>query len=205
MTNPHVPDPPEKRLETDGGNPSSVLVVLLVLPLMGILMALLMVATNLDALRGSEQPTRSGNTLINYPAPDFSVQNLDGRTVQLSDYAGKTLFVNFWQTTCAPCIEELPEFADFQDEYGDEAAVLAINFDETSAQIRTFLAENDIVGVPIALDPQSDVRSNYGVVQIPTTFVISPEGTVRFLRVGAMTLDDMEDYLDLVQTTDPSV
>ena len=120
--------PPEKRLETDGGRPSPVLIVLLVIPLTGILIALLMIATNMDAFQTttSDAP-RTSNTLINYPAPAFELRNLDGQPVSLSDYEGKTLFLNFWQTTCAPCIEELPDFADFQAEYGDTAAVLAVN------------------------------------------------------------------------------
>lgn len=197
--------PPEKRLETDGGRPSPILIVLLVIPLTGILVALLMIATNMDAFQNQTSGApRTGNTLINYPAPAFELRDLDGQPVSLADYEGRTLFLNFWQTTCAPCIKELPDFADFQAQYNDSAAVLAINFDETTGQVSDFLAQYEISGVPIAMDPNSDARSTYGVAQIPTTFIINPQGVVRFMRVGAMTLDDMEDYLDLVQTTNPS-
>jgi peroxiredoxin len=198
-------NPPEKHLETEGGRPSPVLIVLLVMPLTGILVALLMIATNMDAIQpNTSSGVRTGNSLIGNPAPDFQLRNLDGQPVSLSDYEGRTLFLNFWQTTCIPCIDELPEFADFQADYSDTAAVLAVNFDETTGQVTEFLAEYGISGVPIAMDPNSDARSTYAVAQIPVTFIINPDGIVRFMRVGAMTLGDMEDYLELVQTTSAS-
>lgn len=194
--------------QTETNKPSPALIIFAIIPLVGILAALLMIASQ----EGQNTPTdpissqRSANTLVNQPAPYFELFDMDGNPVTLDDYKGKTLFLNFWQTTCPPCVRELPAFAQFAEETADDnIAVLAVNFDETSEQIRTFFAQYDIVGVPVALDPTSDVRRTYGVRDIPVTFVIDGEGTIRFWKLGEMDIFEMEEYAELVETTDPSV
>lgn len=194
-----APTSDEPNLKTKTGKPAPVLLVFLMIPLLGILIALLMIAL--------EPPTQPETTtadlqarsmsLIDFAAPHFELSNLDGERVTLADYEGQPLFLNFWQTTCAPCVRELPAFAEFDAEQ-DQAAVLAINFDETSQDIRNFFEENGIEGVPVALDPDSGVRRSYGVEFIPTTFVIDSDGVVRFIKLGELTFDDMGDYLDIL-------
>jgi len=197
---------PEQSLP-ENGNPSPVLVIFLMLPLLGILAALLMVATEMRNQRttqdGFTQISDNPATLVNYAAPDFTLPTLDGRQVSLADYRGKTLFLNFWQTTCVPCITEMPEFLDFMaDQNPDTVALLAINVAETPGLVREFFAANDIIGIPTALDSDSAVRNQYGVIGFPMTFIINAEGVVRFLNIGGMTYDDMEEFLYLAQTTD---
>ena len=197
---------PEQPLP-DNGNPSPVLVIFLVLPLLGILAALLMVASEMRNQRiqdGITQIAANPATLVNYAAPDFNLPTLDGQQVSLADYRGKTLFLNFWQTTCVPCVTEMPEFLDFMaDQNLDEVALLAINIAETPGLIREFFAMNDIIGIPTALDSDSTVRNQYGVPGLPMTFIINGEGVVRFLNIGGLNYDDMEEYLYLTQTTNP--
>ena len=197
--------PDEQSLPTEHGNPSPVLVIFLVLPLLGILAALLMVAAEIRNQR-TEQATLSqitGNpsALVNYAAPDFTLAMLDGQPVSLSDYRGKTLFLNFWQTTCVPCITEMPEFLDFMaDQNPDEVALLAVNVAETPTLVREFFATNDIIGIPTAMDTDSIVRNQYGVVGFPMTFIINAEGVVRSLFIGGMSYDDMQAALELAQS-----
>lgn len=188
------------------GRPSPVLVIFLIVPLLGILVALLMIAAEQPAPAINEASAPSSQSLVSRPAPYFELATLEGETISLDDYAGRTLFLNFWQTTCAPCVRELPAFAEFAESQGEDgAAVLAVNFDETSAMVFSFFEENGITGVPVAMDADSSVRRTYGVVQIPVTYVIAPDGTVRFLQIGELTIDDMEEYAELVETTDPDV
>jgi peroxiredoxin len=189
---------------TEHGNPSPVLVIFLVLPLLGILAALLMVASEIRSQRAEQatlsQITGNPSALVNYAAPDFTLSMLDGQPIALSDYRGKTLFLNFWQTTCVPCITEMPEFLDFMaDQNPNEVALLAVNVAETPTLVREFFATNDIIGIPTALDVDSIVRNQYGVVGFPMTFIINAEGVVRSLFIGGMTYDDMEAALELAQ------
>ena len=202
--------PEQAEQPTQASSPSPVLVVFLVIPLVGILVALLMIALqDSPQTQTNELPPQSGSAaLVNNPAPDFSVATMDGETIQLADYAGQTLMLNFWQTTCAPCVRELPALADFaaqQAQREDGAAVLAINFEETTQMIRDFFDENGISGVPIALDPDSTVRRTYGVQGIPVTYIINADGEIRFRHLGEVTLEELVEYAELVRSTDPSV
>ena len=188
----------------ESGNPSPVLVLFLVLPLLGILAALLMVASEIREQRTEQaaisQITGNPSALVNYAAPDFTLEMLDGQPIALSDYQGKILFLNFWQTTCVPCITEMPEFLDFMaDQNPEEVALLAVNVAETPTLVREFFATNDIIGIPTAMDTDSIVRNQYGVMGFPMTFIINAEGVVRSLFIGGMTYDDMEAALELAQ------
>jgi thiol-disulfide isomerase/thioredoxin len=192
----------------DIGKPAPVLVIFLVIPLLGILVALLMVASELRTQRETVLPQVEGNpaSLVNYAAPDFRLSTLDGQSVSLETYRGKTLYLNFWQTTCVPCITEMPEFLDFlANQNPDEVALLAVNVNETPGMIREFFATNDILGIPTALDGDASVQQQYGVIGYPTTFIIDEAGVVRYLRIGGMTYDNMAEYLKLAQTKDPAV
>ena len=203
----HDETPIEQPIPTDDiGTPSPALVVFLVLPLLGILAALVMVAMDLRDQRALQNPdltidpVQSAPTLVNYPAPEFTLNNLDGQEVALSDYRGKIVYLNFWQTTCPPCIEEMPDFRDFiNDTNPDEVALLTVNVDETVTDVNEFFARIDLQGIPVVMDTNSEVRRAYGVQGFPVTFIIDAEGVVRFMNIGLLTYDDMEEYLELMQ------
>lgn len=184
--------------------PSPALFIFLIIPLLGIFVALLMVALEPQSeptVRNPEDLQARAMSLIDFPAPQFEVTDMDGNIVSLEDYEGRTVFINFWQTTCAPCVRELPAFADFADTQGEEgAAILAINFDETTGDISAFFEANDIPDVPVALDPDSAVRRTYGVEMIPTTFVVDGDGVVRFMKLGEMSFEEMEEYITILET-----
>lgn len=182
---------------TQPAKPARALWVFLILPLMGILAALLMLSTNQTANPNAtlESIDVFAPRLVNYPAPDFKLTDLNGETVRLTDYKGRPLLLNFWQTTCEPCIREMPAFQEFIQLQGENGvAVLAINFEETPEQVRSFFADIDVAGIRVAMDIDSTVRKAYGVFQIPVTFAIDAQGTVQAMKLGAMTLEDMESY-----------
>lgn len=186
--------------------PSPVLIIFMIIPLFGIAAALIMLAMEYQApaaapSAGLPSLESESPTLLNYQAPYFELSDLDGQVVRLSDYEGQPLFLNFWQTTCPPCVRELPAFADFVTDHEDEIALLAVNFDETSDQVRTFLDENALDGLPVALDPDSSARRSFGVQAIPTTFVIDAEGVVRFMKLGEMTAEEMNEYVEALQSS----
>ncbi|MYD09915.1 MAG: TlpA family protein disulfide reductase [Chloroflexi bacterium] len=194
--------------ETKRSTPSPTLLILLILPLFGIFVALLMLALDTRA----PQPTAPTfvpappRSLVNFAAPDFELPLLDGVSlVSPSDYAGRPLFINFWATWCAPCVRELPAFAEFVAQHaGDDngPALLTVNLGEPAAVISSFLDEISIANLPVAMDINQVVKRDYGVQNLPTTFIIDGAGQIRYMKLGEMTSEDMEAYLDALAQAD---
>jgi peroxiredoxin len=180
--------------------PNLALVIFLIIPLLGILAALLMVVGDLQATRGNALPSLSNpSELTNYAAPDFTLNDINGQAVSLSDYRGKILFLNFWQTTCPPCVEEMPDYLAFIEDQPDDVAWLTVNVQEEPQTIREFFAAHDFIGIPVVLDPESQTRYAYGVFAFPVSFVIDGEGVVRYVQIGQLSYEDMTGLAELVR------
>ncbi len=186
-------------------SPSPTLLVLLILPLFGIFVALLMLALETRRQPKPAPPfaPAAPRAVLSFKAPDFELPLLDGLTlVSPSDFAGRPLFLNFWATWCQPCVRELPAFEAFIASHsGDEngPALLTINLGETAAEISGFLAGIGVRNLPVALDINEVVKLDYGVQNLPTTFIIDGAGLVRHLKLGEMKLEEMNTYLKTLE------
>jgi len=119
-------------------------------------------------------------------APDFTLRDLDNKSVKLSDYRGKVVFVNFWATWCPPCRREIPAFIELVDQYGkDGFVVLGIAVDSREfAKVPGFVKQMGM-NYPVLLD-ETGVSNLYGgISSIPTTFVVNREGRVVYQVVGS--------------------
>ncbi len=189
--------------------PSPAALILLIIPLFGVFAALMMLVLD----KRQPQPTAPAfvpappRSVVNFAAPDFKLPLLDGVTlVSPSDYAGRPLFLNFWATWCAPCVRELPALEEFvarQAEYPDGPALLTINLGEPAAVISSFLDGIGISNLPVAMDINEVVKRDYGVQNLPTTFIIDGQGEIRYMKLGEMTSEDMAAYLDALTQPDP--
>lgn len=190
-------------------SPSPAALILLIIPLFGVFAALMMLVLD----KRQPQPTAPAFTpapprsVVNFAAPDFELPLLDGVTlVSPSDYAGRPLFLNFWATWCAPCVRELPALEEFvarQAEYPDGPALLTINLGEPAAVISSFLDGIGISNLPVAMDINEVVKRDYGVQNLPTTYIIDGQGEIRYMKLGEMTSEDMAAYLDALTQPDP--
>lgn len=139
---------------------------------------------------------RSIGSLMNLPAPNFELPDLEGNSVSLEDLRGRVVFLNFWATWCVPCRREMPAFEDFMAQQdADGPLVLTINDGESADQVRDFFDEIDVEGIPTLLDSDSRLRSAYAVAALPTTFVIDGEGVIRAVKFGEIFLEDFDSYL----------
>ncbi|SEG29624.1 Thiol-disulfide isomerase or thioredoxin [Thalassococcus halodurans] len=96
----------------------------------------------------------------------------------LSDYEGKWVLVNFWATWCAPCRKEMPHLAELQDELGgDDFEVVTIATGRNPpAGMKKFFAEIGVDNLPMHRDPKSALAREMGVLGLPITVILNPEG-----------------------------
>jgi peroxiredoxin len=120
-----------------------------------------------------------------FPAPDFMLEDLQGRMYRLSDFKGKIVFLNIWATWCPPCRMEMPSMEQLYRRLKDrDFAMVAISEDEDSkAAVQSFIEQMGIT-FPILVDPDGVVPGRYGVTGSPETFVIDREGRVIQHTIG---------------------
>ena len=133
---------------------------------------------------------------ISVLALEMELKGLDGNPAKLSDYRGKWVVVNYWATWCPPCLEEMPELQAYHDDHADkDGVVLGINTEVLdSSDIQAFLDDHfvsypNFVNGPVSNTPLGNVPG------LPTTFLISPEGTVEARQVGAVTREMIENFI----------
>lgn len=137
------------------------------------------------------------------PAPDFSLTDQYGNTHTLSDYKGKTVFLNFWATWCPPCKGEMPEIQEIYEYYGEngsEVVVLGIaspdyGREKDEETVAAFLEENGY-SFPVVMDTGGLYAYTYGVSAYPTTFMIDKEGNVYGYVAGQLTREIMESIIE---------
>ena len=111
------------------------------------------------------------------PAKDFRVSAPDNRPLNLADFKGKVIFLNFWATWCKPCEDEMPGMERLYQKYKDKGlVVLAISEDADGAgAVPPFVKKHGLT-FPIGLDPKMSVSASYGVWALPSTFIIDRQG-----------------------------
>lgn len=119
-------------------------------------------------------------------APPFSLKNIDGRLISLSDYKGKVVLINFWATWCKPCRVEMPSLNRLFKKYSKQGlVVIGVSIDKTKDPVRKFLEEIPL-DFPIVLDSDISVSKNYKVFAFPTTFLIDRGGMLKEKFIGEM-------------------
>src|SRR5436853_2782704 len=117
--------------------------------------------------------------LIGSPAPEIVLKDLQGRDVKLSDLRGKVVLVNFWATWCKPCKEEMPAMQASYDKLRDKGfVVLAVNELEDTARVAEHIRTHGHT-FEVVMDHNNQVANMYGVVGLPASFLIDPQGIVR--------------------------
>ncbi len=119
------------------------------------------------------------------PAPDFSLQNIEGESISLSDYKGKVILLNFWASWCGPCIAEMPSIENLHKTVKDEnIQVVTINLGESKDVVSNFMSKNGY-SFNSLLDSDNSVAGIYGIRSIPTTYIINKEGNIVASKLGS--------------------
>lgn len=161
-----------------------------------------------QAAEPSGQEETAGEAETNkVPAPDFTLIDQYGQSHTLSEYRGKTVFLNFWATWCPPCRTELPDIQALYEDYGENAEELVVlgaaspeseenpySQDVSSDEIALFLEENGCT-YPVVMDMTGEMFSAYGISAFPTTFMIDRDGNVFGYVTGALSREMMESIV----------
>lgn len=132
---------------------------------------------------------------IGEPAPDGPVERLDGSgSATLSDYRGEWVLVNFWASWCKPCAEESPAIEDYSREYGDELVVVGINSEDSTGDATEFVEENGLTW-EFFKDTNDDRADDYGVLGLPESFLVDPEGNLALLYRGPIDRDYLDEFV----------
>jgi len=130
------------------------------------------------------------------PAPDFQLKDLQGNMVRLSTLRGKTVVLHFWATWCPHCLSEMPLLERTSRELAARGAqVLAINLGEPHRKVERYTQEHGLK-LTILLDSRGKAAQAFGVVGLPATLVIDPEGRLTGqIEMGSLNLDALEKLI----------
>jgi len=144
------------------------------------LVLLLLAALALPATAQSLKPWTGGS------APALDLVDVEGKRHSLADYRGKAVLVNFWATWCGPCREEMPSMEALRSAMKDRPfAVLAVNVGEGARAARGF-GETMGLGFPLLLDADTRTTKAWGARILPASFVVGPDGRIRYSYYGAL-------------------
>lgn len=135
----------------------------------------------------AEAKTAADSDEKSYPmAPDFTAQELiTGKTIKLSDYRGKIVFLNFWGSWCPPCRAEMPSFEEVYEEYGDQIVIIGVGINDSKGNLISF-AKSVGVTYPIVWDRTSEIARHYRIRSLPTTYRIDQKGQIRGVAQGGL-------------------
>ena len=126
-------------------------------------------------------------------APDFTLQDLAGKSHTLSDLKGQVVLVNVWATWCGPCKREIPSLVRLYQSRRDKGLeILAVSVDRTSSARVASFAERYQMNFPVLLNPRGDVANNYWARSIPSTFLVDKKGVIRWKVIGTREWDDAQ-------------
>ena len=130
------------------------------------------------------------------PAPDFTLQSLDGTNLRLSDLRGKAVLLNFWATWCGPCKIEMPWFIELQKQYGSQGLqIVGVAMDDSSKEDIEKFAKDMGVNYPVLLGKEAVGDAYGGVPALPESFFIGRDGKIVDKIIGLRGKAEIEDSI----------
>jgi len=152
--------------------------------------AVLMITLTIAAGTAACAQPREEDPIV--PAPDFSIQDLQGNSLNLAAYKSKVLVINFWATWCPPCRREIPDFVEAYKEFkGEGLEILGISVDETTAPALLDWTRKQGINYPIALATPEIVAAYEPGDFIPATIIVDRKGNIRFRQSELMTKETL--------------
>lgn len=133
--------------------------------------------------------------VVGQPLGDFSLTEINGKTVSLSDYAGQVVLINAWATWCPPCKAEMPDLNAYYQAHQDEGFVLlAVNAGDSADDAASFANQKGLT-FPVLLDPNTSLLTSLGVNSFPTSILVGADGVVKAIHIGIFTPEALENEI----------
>lgn len=150
-------------------------------------------------ISNSNAPEESENRTQSKRAPDFELQDYDGKTVRLTDFAGKPLVINSWAAWCPFCRKELVDFAVVQKEFGDKVVIIAIDRAESLETAKKYTDELSVTnGMIFLLDPTDSFYQSLGGFSMPETIFVDKNGNIVEHKRGPVDVPEMRERIQRI-------
>lgn len=150
-------------------------------------------------LPNGASPSRASSAAAkDFPAaPAFKLKDLSGKEVQLNDFKGKVLVLNFWATWCGPCRFETPALVEFRQSYLKRGVeIVGVSLDDDGTEGVSKFVEQYKVPYPILMGDSSAIDAYGPIEAVPTTFIIDKDGRIRNRHVGLFSIDDLKAEIE---------
>ena len=148
-----------------------------------ILLLLVIVGGYVAHRRGTRSSTASSKQPR--PAPDFTLSQVSGQPLKLSDYRGKVVLLDFWATWCEPCRAEIPHFVELQDKYGNRGLqIIGVSMDDSPDPVPAFYKQFKM-NYPVVMGNAKIGESYGGLLGLPITFLLDRDGRITAKHIGA--------------------
>ena len=185
----------------------SVTQTLKTLPLILLGLGIILIAAFTFFILQDASPQNDFSTVpvkVNYPAPELTLTDTQGISHSLADYRGQVALINLWATWCIPCKKEMPALQTFYNRNKDNGfIVIAINDGDSMSDVLQFAKDYDLT-FPIWLDPTYIATEQaFKTMNLPTSFVIDRNSTVRLMWVGGISRAMLEKHVTPLITENP--
>lgn len=185
-TNSHVTVKPQKEQIAVRQRQEKIRNILMAFGGVLILLAIVMLFSRSSPAQ-SVTPPQIGSTL-----GDFTLKDVNGELVRLSDYKGRPVLINTWATWCPPCKAEMPLLNQYYQSHAEEGfVILAINAGDTQAEAASFVLQNGLK-FPVLLDPETQLLNQMNIHSFPTSILVGKDGKVKSIHVGLLTEASIE-------------
>lgn len=146
----------------------------------------------------NSQPSTEAKDLK--PAPDFSLETLDGNTIHLSETKGKPTLIYFWTSWCGYCKRELSTIQEVYEQYHNQINLITINITKSDnlEQVSQYVKENQFT-FPTLLDEYGDVSRTYQILGTPTSFFINQDGYIEKKFIGNIPNNELDQWLNQLE------
>ena len=148
------------------------------------------------ATRDSAFERKAHSPILGGLAPPVAGETITGEPFDLDDWRGRWVIVNFFQSTCVPCIIEHPELVAFDERHAaaGDARIVSVMFDDTVENVQQFFAAHG-GHWPVLATGASEAAIAYGVTGVPESYLVAPSGVVVWKQLGGVTADGIDDVI----------